>query len=229
MLLLFDIDLTLVKTRGAGLEAMGEAGRVVFGKPLDRNGVDFAGRLDPLILQDLLTSNGHDPTPEIMAATRSAYTELLPQFLEGRSEPLPGAHELVDRMDAEPGVTVGVLTGNFPETGRLKLEACGFDMGRFEVGVWGDDSPHDPPAREHLPPIGEARFAELRGEPPAETIIIGDTTHDVSCALANGCRALGVATGYTDAETLRRAGAHRVVEDLSDTTGLAVWLLGGGT
>lgn len=226
MLILFDIDLTLVKTSGAGLAAMAEAGRAVFGAPLERNGVDFAGRLDPVILRELISSNGHEPTPDAVGSIRAAYVDLLPRFLEGRSEPLPGAHSLVDRLAATKGVTIGLLTGNFEESGRLKLEACGFDPDRFTVCVWGDDSPHDPPAREHLPPVGVARYAALHGERPAETVIIGDTRHDVSCALANGCRVLAVATGSTDADTLRAVGAHFVSDDLTDTGTLAAWLLG---
>ncbi|USN99729.1 MAG: haloacid dehalogenase-like hydrolase [Phycisphaeraceae bacterium] len=226
MLILFDIDLTLVNTRGAGRDAMVEAGRAVFGKPLNRDGVDFAGRLDPVILRDLIAASGHKATHEAIAAARAAYAELLPGYLEGRSAPLPGALELVDRVNREPGVTIGLLTGNFEETGRLKLEASGFDPDRFAVRVWGDDSPHDPPRREDLPPVGIARYETRHGHLPTETVIVGDTPHDVSCALANACRVLAVATGYTDATTLRAAGAHRVADDLTDTANLAAWLIG---
>jgi len=225
VLILFDIDLTLLSTLGAGRDAMCEAGRAVFGRPLDRDGVDFAGRLDPLIVRDLLRRNGHEPTAESVSALRSAYAEALPRYL-GRAEALPGARALVDRVEASRGVTAGILTGNFPETGRLKLEAAGFDPARFRVCAWGDDSPHEPPAREHLPPVAVERYRAALGADPSETVIIGDTPHDVSCALANGCRVLGVATGYTDAQTLRRAGAHRVVEDLSEVDEIAAWVLG---
>lgn len=227
MLILFDIDLTLLSTGGAGLNAMCEAGVRVFGRRLVRNGVEFAGRLDPLILRELIASNGFEPTPEAMNDLRAAYADMLPAFLHA-TEALPGTHALVDRLEREKGVTLGVLTGNFPETGRLKLAAAGFDPERFTVCAWGDDSPHDPPAREHLPPVAIDRFREATGAPPRETLIIGDTPHDVACALANACRVLAVATGYADAESLRRAGAHRVEADLGDTEAVLAWVLGGG-
>jgi phosphoglycolate phosphatase-like HAD superfamily hydrolase len=227
-LILFDIDLTLLSTGGAGLNAMCEAGVRVFGRRLERRGVEFAGRLDPLILRELIASNGFDPTPDAMGDLRAAYAEMLPGFLHA-TEALPGTHALVDRLEREAGVTLGVLTGNFPETGRLKLAAAGFDPGRFTVCAWGDDSPHEPPAREHLPPVAMDRFRHATGAPPRETLIIGDTPHDVACALANGCRVLAVATGYTDAESLRRAGAHRVASDLSDTPAVLGWVLGEGS
>ena len=92
--------------------------------------------------------------------------------------------------------------------------------------MWGDDSPHTPPAREHLPPVGIDRHAALTGARlrAEEVVVIGDTIHDVSCALAHGCRALAVATGHHSADQLAAAGAHRVVQDLTHTGDIAAWL-----
>jgi phosphoglycolate phosphatase-like HAD superfamily hydrolase len=77
--------------------------------------------------------------------------------------------------------------------------------------------------------VGIDRHAALKGArlPSEQVIIIGDTVHDVACALANGCRVLAVATGHDPADALARAGAHRVVEDLSDTQGITTWLTNG--
>ena len=146
-------------------------------------------------------------------------------------EPLPGAIELVHAIESEarrdPTTVPGVLTGNFAETGTFKLRAIGLDPGQFRVQVWGDDSPHEPPVRDHLPPVGIDRYRGMHETDPRETVILGDTVHDVACGLANGCRVLGVATGRTDAQTLADAGAHRVVESLEATEDIARWLLGG--
>lgn len=60
---------------------------------------------------------------------------------------------------------------------------------------------------------------------PQSVVIIGDTIHDVRCAKDTGCRALAVATGHHDADTLREAGADLVVDDLTDTTMLLNWML----
>jgi phosphoglycolate phosphatase-like HAD superfamily hydrolase len=46
--------------------------------------------------------------------------------------------------------------------------------------------------------------------------VIGDTTNDVTAALANGARAVGVATGSVTMEDLRQAGAHVVLPNLAD-------------
>lgn len=225
MLILFDIDLTLLRSTGAGLAAMAEAATGVFGRPLSREGLDTAGRLDPLILADLLVLNGIEPTPGHIADLRAAYAEALPNHLRGNTHALPGASDLLARLAGEADLTLGVLTGNYEETGLLKLAAAGYNADHFRVRVWGDASAHIPPHRDHLPPVGIGQFETIHGRPPRETVIIGDTPHDVRCALINGCRVLAVASGRTDARTLAAAGAHRVVDDLTETDDLASWLL----
>jgi phosphoglycolate phosphatase-like HAD superfamily hydrolase len=47
-------------------------------------------------------------------------------------------------------------------------------------------------------------------------VIIGDTPHDVDCALTNGCTAIGVGTGGWSPTELKSAGAHATVEALTD-------------
>jgi phosphoglycolate phosphatase-like HAD superfamily hydrolase len=74
--------------------------------------------------------------------------------------------------------------------------------------------------------VGIDRYTAVKGVRPVaeDVLIIGDTIHDVACGLAHGCRVLGVATGHDSADTLARAGAHRVVENLSDTQGITAWI-----
>jgi phosphoglycolate phosphatase-like HAD superfamily hydrolase len=47
----------------------------------------------------------------------------------------------------------------------------------------------------------------------------------VDCALHNGCRVLGVATGEFTAEQLLACGAHHVVDKLSPVEPVLEWLL----
>lgn len=226
MLILFDIDMTLLRTNGAGRVAMAAAGESLFGHSFSIDAVDFAGRLDPLILADLLTRNGEPANADTLERMKRAYIEAFIKHSAGKIEPLMGAIELVRTIADHPTATAGVLTGNYEQTGSHKLRSIGIDPESFQITAWGDDSPHDPPAREHLPPVAIGRFREMFDTGPAETVILGDTVHDVACGLAHGCRVLGVATGRTDAKTLAAAGAHRVVDDLADTADITGWLLG---
>jgi phosphoglycolate phosphatase-like HAD superfamily hydrolase len=204
------------------------AGRELFGPGFTADGISFGGRLDPLIMVDMLVKSGCEPSAANMKAFRDTYTRLLPEHLaSGTGRSLPGVNRLVPELGATDGVVLGLLTGNFAETGLMKLRACGVETERFTINVWGDDSPHDPPARDHLPGVGLTRYRQRfgRGIDPREVVIIGDTPHDVSCAKVHGCRSLGVATGSYKAEELRACGADCVVMDLSDTTGVRDWLL----
>ena len=229
MLLLFDIDGTLLVTQGSGMRAMGEAGHELFGARFDETKVKFAGRLDPLIIADLLRHNNLPLSRENMAAMLEGYRRhLVPKLATpGNGRALPGVQELLASLRARTDITLGVLTGNIEETGRLKLKACGIDPDQFVLSVWGDHSPHDPPARSHLPAVGIARYRTMFGREidPARVSIIGDTPYDAECALANGCRCLGVATGQFSVAQLLESGAHHAVADLTATAEIVSWLV----
>lgn len=221
MLVLFDIDGTLLLSSSAGLRAMRAAGQALFGR-FEVDGVDFAGRLDPLIWGELAAANGIDDADARHEVFRARYGAELEALIE-RENPvraLPGVHELVDALDEH--VTLGILTGNYPETGRLKLRGAGVDPDRFTVCAWGSDAG----ARDDLPPVAIARDAPARGRTLGgeEVVIIGDTPHDVACARAHGCRVIGVATGPSH-EAGDLAGADLVVDDLTDTRRLVDWVI----
>lgn len=230
MLILMDIDATMIKTQRAGLRAMVEAGREVVGESFSADGVDVAGRLDPLILAEMIRRAGADPTAELMRVMRERYAASLQRVLvPGMGTVLPGVPELLSALSSRSRagtLTLGLLTGNFEETGCHKLRVCGIDPEQFVIRVWGDESPHDPPAREHLPGVALERYRHRHGRAvaPERVTIVGDTPHDVSCAKAHGCRSLGVATGQFSVAELRRAGADEAVETLADTAGVLQWL-----
>jgi len=227
VLILFDIDATLITTGGIGIAAMIDAGRSIHGPAFHAERVEFAGRLDPLILADMLVANGIEPTTEAMLSMRRVYREALVRRLSpgGVARALPGVPELLRALGlCGDRLTLGLLTGNFAETGSLKLQAAGIDPEGFSVRVWGDESPHTPPAREHLPGVALERVRERWGRPARgeEVVVIGDTPHDIACARAHGCRVLAVATGKFSAADLVHA--DRVVPDLSDVEGVLRWL-----
>ena len=230
MLILFDIDLTLLESGGSGIQAIDAAARETFGDDCNADGLNFGGQLDPLIMGAMLRRAGLEPNAERLDAIASRYIEILSGRLKpGGARTLPGVTDLLDALDRalSPAPTLGLLTGNLEPSGTLKLIAAGLDPDRFDVRVWGSDSPHQPPARDHLPPVGMARYAEARGQAiePERVVVIGDTEHDIRCARVNGCRSLGVATGHTSLDTLREAGADLAVPDLSATEEILAWLL----
>jgi phosphoglycolate phosphatase len=227
-LVLFDVDATLITTSRTGIAAMGLAGRAMFGPSFDEMRVEYAGRLDPLIIADLLRAHDREVTPDAVESFRAGYRHHLTQLLAtpGLAKTCPGVPELLAALESDDAAVLGLLTGNYPETGAIKLRASGVEPDRFPVQVWGCDSPHHPPARDHLPAIGFERFVARYGGAlnPNDVLIIGDTPHDIACARAHGCRSLGVATGQFDTRALRRAGADRAVDTLAETAEMLRWI-----
>jgi phosphoglycolate phosphatase-like HAD superfamily hydrolase len=127
---------------------------------------------------------------------------------------MPGIRGLLDALRTRDDAHVGLLTGNFIEGARIKLEY--FDLWKyFPWGAFGGDSAN----RNDLVPIAVARAREhgVDGISPAHVIVVGDTPNDVECALVAGATPVAVATGSYTTDQLRAAGAEIVFDDLSDT------------
>lgn len=224
MLVLFDIDGTLLVTEQAGTLSMHAAARSLFGESLSFDGVEVAGRIDPLIWADMARANGIEDHAAHHDRFRAEYARTLARRLAERNTVrlLPGVRELIDALAGVDHVTLGLLTGNYQETGRLKIEAAGLDARAFTVTAWGSDAG----SRRDLLPRALARYAARTGRvaEPDRVVVIGDTPHDVDCAQAHGCRSLAVATGPFTRETLAECEPDLIVDDLSRTDNLVAWI-----
>lgn len=182
MLLLFDIDGTLLHTTGCGMACILAAGKECFGQAFSLDGISVAGRLDPLIFADAFARNAIPDTPHHHSLLRTAYLAHLAARLEttAGAAALPGALQLLDSLaalqsletpapanesgPAQPSsFTIALLTGNFKESAHLKLARCGIAPQRFHFGVFGDQAtidperPREPPRREDLVPTALRR------------------------------------------------------------------------
>ncbi len=231
MLVLFDIDGTMLTTSRVGIKAMECAGREIFDGSFTVQDIEFAGRLDPMIIDDLLEPWGKRGCAEHRERFREGYGRHLELFVKepGITRALPGVVELIDEVDRQQHGVLGLVTGNYPETGFTKISAAGIDPERFKINAWGSDSHSTPPTRNDLPGVAMSRYAEATGRvlQGSEVVIIGDTPHDVDCAMAHGCRCIATATGMYTRGVLDSTRADLVVDDLSDTAMLAEWIFAG--
>jgi phosphoglycolate phosphatase len=217
-LVLFDIDGTLVLTGRAGLRALNRACESIVGHRNGMEGVAIAGRTDWIILHDAMRKIGRELDDDLFQQLRAAYVSNLREEIqhpgEGVKAVMPGIRELLDELAAMDDVYVGLLTGNFVAGAEVKLGY--FDLWRyFACGAFGDDSSD----RNALMPFALER-AKACGFPevaPTDVYVVGDTPHDVACALASGAVPVGVATGEYSMDQLRESGAAIVFEDLRDT------------
>jgi phosphoglycolate phosphatase-like HAD superfamily hydrolase len=215
-LVLFDVDGTLLSSGRRGLGAFSEALRRTYGTDGDVASYRFEGKLDPVIVLELMQGAGipEAVVTERRAAALALYLDLLEEALAAEPPSLkPGAAELIDRVAASGSVVPALLTGNVHRGARIKLTAAGL-WGRFRFGVFGDEAD----LRVDLGPIALARALELTGRPfaPSETVVVGDARADVECGRAIGARVVAVATGRTPAEELRAAGADVVLPSFAD-------------
>lgn len=214
LLLLWDIDGTLLASGGAGMRALRTALAVRFGIDGSLEGIDFGGRTDPWIMRQIFEKFGLPDTPETMAAYTSAYLEALPAELQrSTSRVLPGAAERLAEAAARPHVAQGLLTGNRRRGAEIKLARHGL-WDTFAFGAFADD--HE--LRNELGPFALRRAREHHGVTfaPEKTWIIGDTPHDIACGRAIGARTLAVATGHSHADVLRDHRPDAFLPDLSD-------------
>jgi phosphoglycolate phosphatase len=217
-LLLFDIDGTLMDTRGAGLAALLDAVEDVFEVGRDTvPALDLAGATDGGVMRSLFGSLGREDDVEVRRRYLECYLGHLKRRLNDEAfvgVALPGVFELMEALVTVPDVKLGVLTGNVRVGAEHKLRRFALDH-YFEDGAFGDDADD----RNLLGPVAVKRFESQLGMsiPADEVIIIGDTVKDVACARAFGARCLAVATGVHGRTGLVESGAWVMLDDLQDT------------
>jgi len=224
LLVLWDIDHTLVNIAGFGREIYAQAFERVTGRPLVHL-ADMAGRTEQAIIAETLVLNGVEPGRSFDVF----YTALsdAARSLEGRMREhgyaLPGAREALEAFAADAAVQT-VVTGNLRGIALSKLEAFGLNgFVDFEVGGYGDDGSDRAVLVRLAVERAEAKYGY--GFKAEHAIVVGDTPHDVKGAQDNGVLAVGVATGSSSIGELTAAGADLVLPDLLDLSGLRALVL----
>lgn len=221
VVVLWDIDGTLLRTDGAGRRAFARALRRWTRQAVVPRGRAWAGRSDALWLR-LVARRCGIPVPPWETFVRVYVRALRKELARCPARSLPGAATLVHNLAYTPGVYQALLTGNSRRAAALKLRSAGYELRFFRGGVFGDR----PVARHALARHARRRVERVLGAAVGRWVVVGDTPRDIAAARAIGAASLGVATGgYTVAE-LEAAGATLAVEDLTATSELLAWILG---
>lgn len=224
LLVLFDVDGTLLSAGRAARESILAALSAVLGWEGSADGNDFSGKTDPQILRELvLDAVGTERFETALDTVLDRYLrELAVRLTPHAVRPKPGVPGLLERLEREPRVTLALLTGNIERGARMKLEPPGFNR-FFPFGAFGNDSAD----RYRLPAIAVARARERTGRDFSgkSLVIIGDSVHDVACGRSLGARAIAVATGPTPAEKLAAERPDALFADFSDVEAAATAIL----
>ena len=179
MLVLFDIDGTLILSGRAGIRGMNRSFERLFAVAGALDQVALAGRTDRAIVTEALTRAGQPVDDEAIARVREAYLGDLRDVLSvgtvQSAGVLPGVAPLLDEL-AREHVTVGLLTGNFEHAAAIKLGHYGL-WERFTFGAFGD---HHVDRRSLVKVAVDAAIEAGHGRFEADRIVvIGDTPLDV--------------------------------------------------
>jgi phosphoglycolate phosphatase-like HAD superfamily hydrolase len=215
-LALFDIDGTLIRTRGVGVEAFYRAMATEFGGVVGRGQIRFGGRTDTSLVRELFGCCGIEHTPEHVRRFFDAYVFWLDHLLvENKSGSVcPGVWRVLEALASlsEPP-RVGLLTGNIRLGAEIKLRHFGL-WHLFETGGFGDD--HED--RNQIAAIARERGGQMFGRTLSgeEILVVGDTVHDVACGRSIGARVLAVATGGATWPELQASAPDWLVSNLDE-------------
>ncbi|MGH3828363.1 MAG: HAD family hydrolase, partial [Pseudonocardiaceae bacterium] len=140
LLVLWDVDHTLIETRGVGRAIYERAFPAATGTPLTTL-ASISGRTELDIMAESLRLNNITPTEETITRLARA---LVRGYQDARDElrrvgrALPGAHDTLASLAHNPTVYQSVLTGNLRDVARIKLEV--FDLDHYldlDAGAYG--------------------------------------------------------------------------------------------
>ena len=221
VLVLWDIDGTLVDTAGHGRHAFQEAFEAVMGRQPEP--VEFAGRTDHQIALAML-DHDREALPRLLEELAAAL-ETRKEAMRRDGHAYPGVPETLAALHRRDGVVQSLLTGNIEPNAALKVGAFGLERWlEFDVGAYGSD-PHE--ERSELVAVARERVRAKYGE-PTSAVLVGDTPHDVQAARDAGARAVAVATGFSNPDALRASRPDVLLDDLSDTAAAVKAIVGSG-
>jgi phosphoglycolate phosphatase-like HAD superfamily hydrolase len=196
---LFDIDGTLVNTRGAvhyfafrnALKALLSVDATIDGVPVHGN-TDIGILRAVCRLRNVADAEFEKHLPRIIEMMSA---EVAARKNEIQADVCPSIPELLAELKRR-GKLIGVVTGNFEAIGWAKLEASGL-RDYFDFGSFSDHAE----LRSEIFRNGLAEVARRLG-PQATTYIIGDTPSDIRAAKEVGAPIISVATGIYPHEEL---------------------------
>lgn len=212
-LILFDCDGTLVDSQHMIVAAMNRAFSEA-GLPEPERGavLDVVGlSLEPAVARLLPLAT---PASDIRALAESyklAFQDLRRD--PANYEPLfPGARETLLALANKPDTVLGIATGKSHRGVDVLLarEQLAHLFATIQTADTHPSKPHPSMIMTALAETGTAAHS---------SVMIGDTTYDMSMARSAGMPALGVGWGYHHPTALMNAGAYRVLTDYTEMPG----------
>ncbi|MFJ9174954.1 HAD family hydrolase [Streptomyces sp. NPDC102360] len=218
LIVLWDIDHTLIENGGVSKEIYASAFAIAAGRPAVHR-ARTEGRTDRLILAGMFLDHGlESPEWSLLESALEEAGSGREAELATRGRALPGVQAALAAVAAEPRMVSSVLTGNIRANARVKLAPFGLDgLLDLECGAYGADGVE----RAALVDVARRRVQDRYGLGlKTPVVLVGDTPRDVEAGLSSGAHVVAVASGEHSEGELRDAGAEWVLSDLQDVAGL---------
>jgi phosphoglycolate phosphatase len=221
LLVLWDVDHTLIDSGGVGGEIYAAAFEKITGQALEQM-AEMSGRTEPVIFRDTLALHGIDDPGGMFgrfAEEQARGYASRAGELRQRGRALPGAANALATLAglSSKDVIQSVLTGNTRPSAEIKLRTFGLDTWLdLDIGAYGTDDD----TRANLVPIARQRATARTGYEfeKETTVLIGDTPADITAARDGSARIVAVATGQHSTADL--ADADTVLTDLTSIPAL---------
>lgn len=213
ILFLFDIDLTLISTGGAGLEALKKAFFYTYNIKDATDGINPQGKIDTNIFKEIfLKKIKKKPTKKEIKLISDKYLDLLQKEILNSTnyKILDGVKEFLDWAVKEK-ISSGLATGNLEKGARIKLSRA--DLNKyFPVGGFGSDANQ----RDKIVKIAIKRAEKYYNSKFNKIFLFGDTTYDIISAKNNSIIAVGILTGSQKKEDLFSCDADYVFKNFNE-------------
>ena len=226
----FDVDGTLTGTTGVDDACLvGAWERVLGARDVETDWSKYAHSTDEgLTLEVCQKTHGRGPTRDEVARVKDAFFGLLRERIGASSTccvAVRGAAELLGALRTK-GWRVGIASGAWEESARIKIAAAGMDDAVRELpGTFshartraGDDG-GGPLTREEIVTGTLVKLGRWSGGRNAPAVYVGDGVWDARAARALKIGFVGVRVDGRE-ERLRAAGAERIVRDYTDIAGV---------
>jgi phosphoglycolate phosphatase-like HAD superfamily hydrolase len=219
MLIIFDVDGTLIGGEAVDWKCFGDAFTHVTGTTLTPE--FWAGIREvtaKAIVHQALSLSQHAPAPLLISQIEGEVSREYVRRLKAAHAlddkafpPAPGVAQLLQHLDRQDHLKVALATGDWYESITFKLSAAGIDYSRYPVATSSDCY-----SRADIIRLA----AERAGYPITQALYVGDGLWDYRATQQLGIPFLGVGHRH---KSFLEAGAPHAMQ-IVDTEGFMAWL-----
>lgn len=210
---IFDIDGTLTDTTVVDDRCFIRAFRNVFGIDIsDENWADFNNVTDRGITEEVIVRRwNRSPTlPELEKMEREFVRLLKDEYTRDKSQfkSIDGAEEFVRILSKKSDIEVGIATGGWEKSAKMKLHAIGIEPGNFALSTSSQFK-----SREDILASVMMQIRKVAKRPVEQVVYFGDGAWDLQTCKVLGIDFVGIdarGTGY-----LQKMGAKHIFKNFA--------------